>query len=85
MGVFSMFRRKKKDPATGPSEETGTGAGAPTADGDGDGTEAGSGVGAAEVVALDEDEAAEVDVVEIPKQQSVEAAADNEAGEGARA
>ncbi|MGW2300784.1 hypothetical protein [Streptomyces sp. NPDC001809] len=81
-----MFRRKKKDPATGPSVETGTGAVAPTADGDGDGTEAAdSGVGAAESVVVTVDEAAEVDVVEIPKQQSVEVAADNEAGEGARA
>ncbi|MCX5229147.1 hypothetical protein [Streptomyces sp. NBC_00233] len=111
MGVFAMFRRKKKDAAAVSSDETETGAVVPAADGDterGSGTEAGtdaseaataSGVDtakatAAEADGVDADEvqtgavASEVvevvDVVEIPKQQSAEAAADNEAGEGAR-
>ncbi|MER7533727.1 hypothetical protein ABTX77_02930 [Streptomyces sp. NPDC097704] len=82
MGVFAMFRRKKQE--TSP-EETGTDAGADVAaealtapagdeaDGAGDGADR---AGDGEVVV----EAA----VEIPKQQSVEAAADNEAGDGAR-
>lgn len=49
-------------------------------------TEAGAGVQeAAETTATEVVEAADgVDSVEIPKQQSAEAAADNEAGEGAR-
>ena len=108
MGVFAMFRRKKKDAAAVSSDETETGAVVPAADGDterGSGTEAGadaseaataSGVDtakatAAEADGVDADEvqtgavASEVvEVVEIPKQQSAEAAADNEAGEGAR-
>ncbi|MFF7442232.1 gliding motility protein [Streptomyces sp. NPDC008122] len=75
MGVFAMFRRKKQE--TSP-EETGTDTGADVA------AEAltapagdrADGAGDVEVVV----EAA----VEIPKQQSVEAAADNEAGDGAR-
>ncbi|MFE5942862.1 hypothetical protein [Streptomyces sp. NPDC056480] len=110
MGVFAMFRRKKKDAAAVSSEETETGAVVPAADG-GPETEAGTDAveastafgldtekaAAAEGDGVDADEADEVetgavasevvevvDVVEIPKQQSAEAAADNEAGEGAR-
>ncbi|MFI0985885.1 hypothetical protein [Streptomyces exfoliatus] len=101
MGVFAVFRRKKKDvaavsPETA-SEEAGTAAVAETPVEDGD---AASGVGGPETVAstevtdaeaedADETVAAETveaaaDAVEIPKQQSAEAAADNEAGEGVR-
>ncbi|MGA5196415.1 hypothetical protein [Streptomyces exfoliatus] len=104
MGVFAVFRRKKKDvatvsPATA-SEEAGTVAvdGTPVEDGDAaSGADAPEDVASTEVTEIktedaedkDETVAAEAveaaaDAVEIPKQQSAEAAADNEAGEGAR-
>ena len=128
MGVFAVFRRKKKDVVEASSEETGV-AGTPVDDVTEAGAEsrteteitveseagaevrvevgAGTDTGAADVVeatakadaddAADDADAAEglgtdeeaagavaSEVVEIPKQQSAEAAADNEAGEGAR-
>lgn len=116
MGVFALFRRKKKDVVDASTEETGavgpsegdvTEAGAAetraavdvevggkdvTAEADGEGD--GDGTTGAEPVAVDGAEGVDTDeaaagavaaeVVEIPKQQSAEAAADNEAGEGAR-
>ncbi|WP_405858236.1 hypothetical protein OG361_29340 [Streptomyces sp. NBC_00090] len=125
MGVFALFRRKKKEVveasseetgAVGPSEDDVTEAGAAetraavdaevggeaegdvTAEADGDGDGDGDGTtgaeAAPEAVAVDGAEDVDTDkaaagavaaeVVEIPKQQSAEAAADNEAGEGAR-
>ncbi|MFE5713378.1 hypothetical protein ACFQ7J_21505 [Streptomyces sp. NPDC056501] len=121
MGVFAVFRRKKKDVVEASSEETGV-AGTPvddlteagadtraeteiTAESEAEvRVEVGAGTTAADVVeataeadaaddagaaeGLDTDEVAAgavaTEVVEIPKQQSAEAAADNEAGEGAR-
>ncbi|RSS60097.1 hypothetical protein EF909_09705 [Streptomyces sp. WAC01280] len=131
MGVFAVFRRKKKDVVEASPEETGV-AGTPVDDvteagadtraeteitaeseagadvrvevGAGTGTSASASASAADVVettaeagaadgadaaeGLDTDEeaagAVASEVVEIPKQQSAEAAADNEAGEGAR-
>ncbi|MFD0150339.1 hypothetical protein ACWGQ4_26255 [Streptomyces sp. NPDC055721] len=120
MGVFAVFRRKKKDVVEASSEETGV-AGTPVDDATEAGADtraeteitaeseavaevrvevgAGAGAGGADVVeataddadaaeGLDTDEeaagAVASEVVEIPKQQSAEAAADNEAGEGAR-
>lgn len=93
MGVFAMFRRKKQDAveaspeeteAVAPAEDGGealTAQAAPAAD------EAGSADGAEGVEGVEKDEVtagAVPEAVEIPKQQSAEAAADNEAGEGAR-
>ncbi|MDV5148800.1 hypothetical protein R1T08_32770 [Streptomyces sp. SBC-4] len=127
MGVFAVFRRKKKDVVEVSPEETGavvasegdevteakSKAGTETeteaaeiragidADADAgtdveEGVDGGAGAGAgvdadarvdvdvdADLDAVDKAEAAS-EVVEIPKQQSAEAAADNEAGEGAR-
>ncbi|MFH8716779.1 hypothetical protein [Streptomyces zaomyceticus] len=119
MGVFAMFRRKKKGAAVVPSEETG--ATAPAEDGDTDtasdapealtieaaegtaeaaedtaDTEVAGVAGAKGADGVDDDQGDEVtgaaaaeaveavEAVEIPKQQSAEAAADNEAGESAR-
>ncbi|WP_426366609.1 hypothetical protein [Streptomyces sp. E-08] len=92
MGVFAMFRRKKQDAVETSAEETGAGteAGAdltaeapkaPVEDGTGvaDGTDGAEDVETGEVTA-----GAAAESVEIPKQQSAEAAADNEAGDGAR-
>ncbi|WP_369146926.1 gliding motility protein [Streptomyces sp. R44] len=72
MGVFAMFRRKKQGDTGSDATAEAAEAEAPTA--------------AAEDVETDEvtAEAAPAEAVEIPKQQSAEAAADNEAGEGAR-
>ncbi|WP_329620827.1 hypothetical protein OG357_10000 [Streptomyces sp. NBC_01255] len=128
MGVFAVFRRKKKDVVEASPEETGavvasqddevteakSKAGTETetteaaeiragidadAHADTDVEEdvdggAGAGVDADARVDVDVDADADLDVadkaegasdvVEIPKQQSAEAAADNEAGEGAR-
>ncbi|GGY50293.1 hypothetical protein [Streptomyces tanashiensis] len=89
MGVFAMFRRKKQDTAEATVEEAGAGTDtgedvtaealtAPAEDGTG-------GADGAEDVETDEVPAgAAAEVVEIPKQQSAEAAADNGTGEGAR-
>lgn len=71
MGVFSRFRRRKDEAAT---EEVA--AEAVTAESESAAEEAGAEPSAAE--------AAAAEAVEIPKQQSAEAAADSEAGEGAR-
>ncbi|MFE5482596.1 hypothetical protein [Streptomyces sp. NPDC056527] len=94
MGVFAMFRRKGKGAAEASTEEAQavaltetpeaaekTEAATPGAE-DSE-TEAPEGSGAGETA----EAAAVVDAVEaveIPKQQSAEVAADNEAGEGAR-
>ena len=76
MGVFDRFFRRKDD---APAEEAG--AAAPAAE-SGTATEAEeteeAGTGPAEL------KAPAAEAVEIPKQQSAEAAADSEAGEGAR-
>ncbi|MEX0170396.1 hypothetical protein [Streptomyces sp. LMG1-1-1.1] len=98
MSLLAMFRRKKQDVAEASPEETGTvapmrdeaadsdaGAGASdavealtaSADDEAAGAEAGDADGP-------EAAAAVAGEVEIPKQQSAEAAADNETGEGAR-
>ncbi|WP_318207523.1 gliding motility protein [Streptomyces sp. SJL17-1] len=79
---------------TGTDAGTETGTESPeAAAGSGVESRAGSGVGTAKAATAEPDgvDVAEVetravaaDVVEIPKQQSAEAAADNEAGEGAR-
>ncbi|MFE9123127.1 hypothetical protein [Streptomyces sp. NPDC007172] len=88
MGVFSRFRRKAAEAST--EEAAGS---TPTA-----GPEAGAGSDAAEAPAAEAREVSEgaeesgvaepagtaAEGVEIPKQQSAEAAADNEAGEGVR-
>lgn len=127
MGVFAVFRRKKKDVVEASPEETGAVVASEgdevteakskaeteteteaaeiragidaDADADTDVEEdvdggAGAGVDVDARVDVDVDAAADLDVadkaegtsevVEIPKQQSAEAAADNEAGEGAR-
>ncbi|GAA3376474.1 hypothetical protein GCM10020367_48290 [Streptomyces sannanensis] len=71
MGVFERFRRKSKEAATASTEET------PTA----------TRTAEPMVQAPPDDstpEAGTAEGVEIPKQQSAEEAADNEAGEGAR-
>jgi hypothetical protein len=88
-----MFRRKKQDAVEASAEEAGTVAPAedgvealtaPAAD------EAGGADGAGDVEGVEGVQKDEVtagaapEAVEIPKQQSAEAAADNEAGEGAR-
>ncbi|MFI1397209.1 hypothetical protein [Streptomyces sp. NPDC020681] len=99
MGVFSRFRRKSNSTAEAPAEDTavGTLTAEPPAD-CGSEAEASKDVeepkddekskdDAAEATETGEAEVAEATVtegVEIPKQQSVEEAADNEAGEGAR-
>ncbi|MFI8826657.1 hypothetical protein [Streptomyces sp. NPDC053431] len=78
MGVFSLFRRKSKDEVSGTAtvtEETEAAAEAPegtASDEDG------------EAVAVAAEPAVKAEAVEIPKQQSAEEAADNEAGENAR-
>ncbi|MFF3774102.1 hypothetical protein [Streptomyces sp. NPDC002232] len=88
-----MFRRKKRDDDARDdgvgtrAEGTGAEAGADaTAEAPGttveDGADGTEDVGTVEVTAGGSVAAAEV--VEIPKQQSAEAAADNEAGDGAR-
>lgn len=74
MGVFDRFFRRKDEVATEEvAAEALTAESAPA-------EEAGTGTEAAPAVA----EAPAVEAVEIPKQQSVEVAADSEAGEGAR-
>ncbi|MCX4983914.1 hypothetical protein [Streptomyces sp. NBC_00572] len=99
MGVFALFSRKKKDAAAASPEEAGavapeeagdTEAGTDAPEAVADAAKAGSEVETAsgDVDDVDAGEAATgavaAEVVEIPKQQSAEAAADNEAGEGAR-
>ncbi|MFV0127413.1 hypothetical protein ACLGI4_06810 [Streptomyces sp. HMX112] len=94
MGVFAWFRRKDKESGNAPAGEA---AGATLTDAPADAPEpaveastAPSGASAAAEAAeaaqapepAEQPEAAEG--VEIPKQQSAEEAADNEAGEGAR-
>lgn len=78
MGVFSRFSRKSKATAAVTAEASTEEAAVntPTAD-----SPVESGVAAPENEAA---EATEADGVDIPKQQSAEEAADNEAGEGAR-
>ncbi|MFE5982794.1 hypothetical protein ACFQ63_24125 [Streptomyces wedmorensis] len=99
MSLLAMFRRKKQDVVETSSKETVTVAPVAdeTTDADsGTGTsetaealtapaenEAASAQGV-DAAGAETAEAAAADVVEIPKQQSAEAAADNEAGEGAR-
>ncbi|MER5929274.1 gliding motility protein [Streptomyces sp. NPDC002054] len=76
MGVFDRFRRRKDRASTEVAEESAAGAvtaEAPQAAAAESGAETKSGT-----------EPAAVEGVEIPKQQSAEAAADSEAGEGAR-
>ncbi|MFI6107079.1 hypothetical protein [Streptomyces sp. NPDC051310] len=88
MGVFAWFRRKGKESAAASTEETAT---TPvTADGEA-AAEAEAAPGTAPEMSgtteADETAAAPeaaAEGVDIPKQQSAEEAADNEAGEGAR-
>ncbi|MFE7603291.1 hypothetical protein [Streptomyces sp. NPDC057494] len=98
MGVFAMFRRKKQDAVETSAEETGAGteAGADlTAEAPKAPVENGAGVaegaegtdradGAEDVETGEVTAGAAAEAVEIPRQQSAEAAADNEAGDGAR-
>ncbi|WP_371576422.1 hypothetical protein [Streptomyces sp. NBC_01314] len=90
MGVFSLFRRKAKD-----ADEAAVTAPAPTAETEAEESDEAKGsteVAQPEGKAATEDEPAEqaaeavdaADDVEIPKQQTAEQAADNEASEGAR-
>jgi hypothetical protein len=84
MGVFAWFRRKDKESAAASTEETAT---APvTAEGEA-AAEAEAAPGTAPEMSgtteADGTEAA-AEGVDIPKQQSAEEAADNEAGDGAR-
>ncbi len=93
MGVFSMFRRKAEQAAAESSEgaKGATLTAEPETEGDGDTSPEAP---AAEAHEASEDaekaaaaqgaESATAEGVEIPKQQSAEAAADSEAGEGAR-
>ncbi|MFF9869047.1 hypothetical protein ACF1G0_27220 [Streptomyces sp. NPDC013953] len=87
MGVFAWFSRKGKESAAASTEETATtpvtAAGDAGAEAEASGTAPEpSGTADAEETAATSDTAAEG--VDIPKQQSAEEAADNEAGEGAR-
>ncbi|MFF3322898.1 hypothetical protein [Streptomyces sp. NPDC002889] len=96
MGVFSWFRSKPSATVEASTDEAGTAAATAESPADGvtgsaSGTEAPDGPAAAlaeearaEVTGSVESDAAAVEGVEIPKQQSAEEAADNEAGEGAR-
>ncbi|MFD3334020.1 hypothetical protein ACFWV1_15440 [Streptomyces sp. NPDC058700] len=107
MGVFAMFRRKKKDAAAVAPESEEAGAVVPVEDGEAesgaDAPDAVAGTGTVEAKEAEDAEDAVADeavsaveagetvageaaaeVVDIPKQQSAEAAADNEAGEDAR-
>lgn len=90
MGVFSLFRRKAKG-----TEEAAVTAPAPTTETEAEESDEAKGSTEAarpEAEAVTEDEPAEpaaesvdaADDVEIPKQQTAEQAADNEASEGAR-
>ncbi|HET6861170.1 MAG TPA: hypothetical protein VFH94_29235 [Streptomyces sp.] len=83
MGVFARFRRKSKDVAEGAAEETqaATLTADPAAEAEAEGKE----VAAEKTAEASEPaESAAAEGVEIPKQQSVEEAADNGAGESAR-
>jgi hypothetical protein len=86
MGVFSRFRRKSKTAAEASTEEAT--ASTLTADSPIEcSSEAEASKDAAEVTEAADAEVSETaaaEGVEIPKQQSAEEAADNEAGEGAR-
>lgn len=93
MGVFSRFRRKSAAASVASTEEAE--AATPTADApsftDQDAVRDGAEVGAKETGAAgagpaesDRTEAPAAEGVEIPKQQSAEAAADNEAGKSTR-
>ncbi|MER0448705.1 hypothetical protein ABR738_29825 [Streptomyces sp. Edi4] len=98
MGVFSLFRRKAdaavtESTSTEPGEEgvAATPTAQPEAEGDTGATGGCCAAEAAEAVAAagesgagERAEGAAAEGVEIPKQQSAEEAADNEAGEGAR-
>ncbi|MEE1751679.1 hypothetical protein [Streptomyces sp. SP18CS02] len=100
MGVLDWFRRKSKDSAKAPAEETATDTvTADPADFDpaaspaspAEASDTASAESAAEASetsdtaeAAEKAEPAVAEGVEIPKQQSAEEAADNEAGEGAR-
>ncbi|MEU6980624.1 hypothetical protein [Streptomyces sp. NPDC046371] len=89
MGVFALFRRKSSTTAAtdvAVAVDTAAEAGDVTEQPQGTAAEpveadAEAGTEAAEPVAAE----AKAEAVEIPKQQSAEAAADNGAGEGARA
>ena len=93
MGVFSRFRRKadaasrsrpRKCKAATPTAEPGGRGSTPTHGGVRRPRLAEASEAAAESEAEEPAEAAAAEGVEIPKQQSAEEAADNEAGEGAR-
>ncbi|MFE0652350.1 hypothetical protein ACFVZH_27595 [Streptomyces sp. NPDC059534] len=99
MGLLAMFRRKQQDAAEVSPDEAGADAPAEGGTDTGTAAEASEAAAALTAPvedAADPDGAGEVEtdeepagavaseVVEIPKQQSAEAAADNEAGEGAR-
>ncbi|MFE2879912.1 gliding motility protein [Streptomyces roseus] len=77
MGVFSRFRRKAAEAGTG-------GAAAATLTTESEEAVADGKAETAVEAAPAESEGAAPEGVEIPKQQSVEKAADSEAGEGAR-
>ncbi|MGW0844420.1 hypothetical protein ACWD26_30635 [Streptomyces sp. NPDC002787] len=88
MGVFSLFRRKAKD-----ADETGVTAPAPTPETEAEESDEAKGsTETAQPEAEAEEESPEpaaedvdaADDVEIPKQQTAEQAADNEASESAR-
>ncbi|WP_416960186.1 hypothetical protein [Streptomyces sp. Agncl-13] len=94
MGVFDRILRRSKatEEASTAEAQAGTQTAGPlTAEAADEATETEAGTGAEDTVETTATEAVEtveaadaVDSVEIPKQQSAEVAADNEAGEGAR-
>lgn len=77
MGVFARFRRRKETAEASPQEEAAVTSADESAEGEEKAAEASD-------TADTEPEAATAEGVEIPKQQSAEEAADNEAGESAR-
>ena len=85
MGVFSRFRRNPKAAAEASTEEAASSTLTAEPPAESGSTSEASHDAAAEVTEVSEaDEPAVTEGVEIPKQQSAEEAADNEAGEGAR-
>ncbi|MGW7564106.1 hypothetical protein [Streptomyces sp. NPDC054757] len=94
MGIFAVFRRKTKDaveepavgaPAEAPEQETGGEPAEGSAEGQAPGSAAVEPVGESGTDAPAGDASAgPAEAVEIPRQQSAAAAADNEAGEGVR-
>ncbi|GAA2487611.1 hypothetical protein [Streptomyces gobitricini] len=87
MGVFARFRRRKETAEASPQEEavvTSADESAEGAEKPAEASDAAASVDSAETAETGPEAASADGGVEIPKQQSAEEAADNEAGESAR-